>query len=243
MSSTLDIIRGAYQMMGYIAANEKLSGADTELGIRNLNLMLDSWSNESLMCYAVLEQSVVLSAGKTAYTVGPNGDVDGPRPIKLRDGYGAARIEDSNNNNYWVSVVQKDRWNLVSNRGPTVTSDIPNTLFYDPQYPLGIINVWPTPTQAMTLFWDSYLALPDMPTTSTDLLLPPGYELALQSNLATLLWPFVNGGPVSQVVAAIAAKSKASIKRTNIRLNIARFDRAIADSGRRAYNVYTDSYR
>lgn len=243
MSTALDIVRRAYQMIGYIAAIEPLSGADTALGIDQLNKMLDSWSNESLMAYAILEQSTVLVPGKTAYTIGPNGDVNAPRPLKLRDGYGAAYLRDSNNNNYWVSVVQKDRWNLISNRGDTVVSNIPDTLFYDPQFPLGIINVWPTPTEAMTLFWDSYLALPDMPTTATAFSLPPGYELALQSNLAVLLGPFVKGALVSDDVKAIARTSKASIKRTNIRLNVAQFDREIAENGQRSYNVYTDSYR
>jgi len=243
MSTALDIIRRAYQMIGWLASNEPLSGADTELGADQLNKMLDSWSNESLMCYAVLEQSTVLVPGKTAYTIGSGGDIDAARPLKLRDGYGAAYLRDSNNNNYWVTVVQKDRWNLISNRGPTITSNIPDTLFYDPQFPLGVINIWPTPTEAMTLFWDSYLALPDMPTTATAFSLPPGYELALQSNLAVLLAPFCGKTQVSPDVRAIAMQSKAQIKRTNIRLNVAQFDPEISENGRRSYNIYTDGPR
>lgn len=244
MSTALQLIQRAYQLCGY-APNEPLSGADTDLGQDTLNKMLDLWSNDSLMCFAVLEQSVTLQPGKSAYTIGTVGspDINAPRPLRIREGYGAAYLTDSNGNNYHVNVFEKNQWNQLANRSATTTSNLPEIMFYDPQYPLGIVNVWPMPTEPVTLSFDSSLALPDMPTVTTAFSLPPGYEMAIQTNLAVLLWPFLTKSDVTRTLAATAATSKADIMRTNTRRNVAQFDRSIVGAGNRAYNVYTDSYR
>lgn len=244
MSTALQLIQRAYQLCGY-APNEPLSGADVDLGQDTLNKMLDLWSNDQLMCYALLEQAVTLQPGKSAYTIGTSGgaDVSAPRPLKITEGYGAAYLTDARGNNYPVQVFEKNQWNQLANRSATTTSNLPEILYYDPQFPLGILNVWPMPTESITLSFDASLTLPDMPNTSTAFSLPPGYELAIQSNLAVLLKPFISGTEISKTVAAIAASSKATIMRTNTRRNIAQFDRSIVGVGNRAYNVYTDSYR
>lgn len=244
MSTALQLIQRAYQLCGY-APNEPLSGADVDLGQDTLNKMLDLWSNDRLMCYALTSQKVTLQPGKAAYTIGTavGADVNAARPVKIQEGYGAAYLTDSNGNNYPVDVLERNQWNQIANRSATTVSDLPQVLYYDPQFPLGIVNVWPMPTQAITLSFDSTLSLPDMPGATTQFSLPPGYELAIQSNLAVLLKPFLSGTEISKTVAAIAAKSKADIMRTNTRRNIAQFDRSIVGVGNRSYNIYTDSYR
>lgn len=244
MSTALQLIERAYQLCGY-APTEPLSGADVDLGQDTLNKMLDSWSNDELMCYATLEQTVTLSPGKSSYTIGTSGgaDVNSARPLRILEGYGRAYLTDSNGNNYPVNVYEKNQWNQLANRSSATTSNLPEVMYYDPQFPLGIINVWPVPTESITLSFDSSLSLPDMPNTTTQFSLPPGYELAIQFNLAVLLKPFVGGADISRAVAGTAATSKAAIMRTNKRRNVAQFDRSIVGVGNRAYNIYTDSYR
>lgn len=244
-STAGQIILRAYQMIGYYGASETMTAADSSLGLDQLNKMLDSWSNEDLACFAILEQSFPLVVGKNSYKIGPSvsADVNATRPIRLIEGSGAAYLQDTNANNYRVDVVTREQWNQIANRGTTTTSNIPDTLFYDPQMPLAVINIWPTPTIAYTLFFDSFLQLADMGSLTTVFNLPPGYELAIQSSLAILLAPFCKNATVSTDVVRIAARTLANIKRSNRRNNVAQFDREITKSGMPNWNIYSGRYQ
>jgi len=245
MSTAGAMILTSYQMIGYYGANETMTGADSALGLDQLNKMLDSWSNEDLACFAILEQSFPLVVGQNSYTIGLSGgaNVQSARPIRLIEGPGAAYLQDTNANNYRVDIVTREQWNQIANRGVTTTSNIPDTLFYDPQMPLGVINIWPTPTIAYTLFFDSFQQFADLSTLTTPFNLPPGYELAIQANLALLLAPFCKNATVSTDVVKIAAKSLANVKRSNRRNNVAQFDREITKSGMPNFNIYSGRYQ
>jgi hypothetical protein len=239
------MILRAYQMIGYYGANETMNAADAQLGLDILNKMLDSWSNESLACYAILEQSFQLQVGVDSYTIGlqPNAVIYQQRPIRVMEGSGAAYLQDFNQNNYRVDVVTREQWNQIANRGPTTVSDIPDTLFYDPQMPLGVVNLWPSPTIGYTLFFDSFQQFTDMGNLYQTFNLPPGYELAILSNLAVLLGPFCKNASVSPDVKAIAKSSKMTVKRSNIRNNVAQFDKEITKSGQPNFNIYSGRYQ
>ena len=240
-----DLVFGAYCMLGYYAPNESMNAYDAALGLQQLNLMLDSWSNESLMCYAILEQSFPLVPGKSSYTIGLNGgaDVNQQRPIRIIEGPGSAYLQDTNQNNYRVDVVTREQWNQIANRGNTVVSDIPDTLFYDPQMPFGVINIWPNPTLGYTLFFDSFQQFTDVSNGAQVLTLPPGYGLATMSNLAVQLGPFLKNALVSEDVKKIARDSKAAVKRSNKRNNVAQFDKEITKAEQPNFNIYSGRYQ
>ncbi len=228
-------------MIGVYAPGETMTDADAERGLTVLNDMLDSWSNESLMCFTILEQSALLVPGVQSYTIGTGGVFNMTRPIRILEDPGTAYVQDTNGNNYPMEVVPRDKWNLYSNRSALITSDFPTILFYDPQFPLGIINVAPFPTINYMMFWDSYLQLSDMAALSTVLSLPPGYNLALKTNLAVALQPYYSEAQLNPVIVARALESKGNIKRSNIRPVEALYDNEIVSRANVSYNPYTDS--
>ena len=242
MTTAQDIIQDALERIKVYAPGETISDADAERALTRLNDMLDSWSNESLACFANVEQSSALTIGKNSYTIGSGGDFNVTRPLDILVGPGAAYLQDSNGNNFDVNVVTQDRWNQIGNRGTTITSNIPDTLFYDPQYPLGTINIFPTPNLAYMLFWDSRLQLTEFSTLTTTASLPPGYLKALKDNLAIEVWPYfkADGSSPSQDLIAAAMQSKGNIKRTNMKPVIATYDPAIVSRGSSTYNIYRD---
>lgn len=244
MTTALDIITDSVQKIGVYAPGETLSAADSALGLSRLNAMMDSWSNESLTCYANLEQSANLIPGQYQYTVGTGGNFNMVRPIAILDSPGSCYVLDNNGNRYNLEVVPQDRWNLIGNI-TQVNSNFPNTLFYDPQYPLGIINVYPVPNINWTLFWDSRLQLMEFPALTTVLTLPPGYYSAITDSLAVELWPYFkpDGAPPPQTLIVLASKSKGNVKRSNIKEVIANFDPEIIAKAQGVYNIYTDSNR
>jgi len=236
-----DIVTKALQMTGAYGAGQPLSAADAELGLDLLNAMMDEWSNYTLACYEVQEQSVVLVPGQNQYTIGPGGNINGPRPLKILTDPGTAYVQDSNGNNQGVEVVPRDKWNQYGNRSSIITSDFPNVLFYDPKFPLGVINLSPYPTLPYTLFFDSMLQLSEFANLSTLVSLPPGYNIAIFSNLAILAKPFFLDGQMDPVIPVTAARTLGAIKRTNQRDLYAQYDKEIVSRATVSYNPYTDS--
>ena len=218
------IITDAYQKLTLHAVGENPTAAESVLGLTVLNDMLDSWSNESLICFAILEQSVALTSGKSQYTIGSGGTINATRPLRLIEGKGAAYSVDSQGNRYPIDVVPQDQWNSIYNVTNQINSNYPEILFYDPQYPLGILNFWPVPNMGgYTAFWDSYLQLIDFGSLTTTANFPPGYVAALKNNLAIALAPYFSVTPSTEIKEA-AKETKAIIKRTNIRTMEASFD-------------------
>lgn len=238
MTTARDIVQDALEMLGVYAAGETMTDADAERGLTRLNNMMDSWSNESLSCYQILEQSGAMQVGVASYSIGTGGTFNMTRPLRISDAPGSAYLQDTNGNNYPVKVVPRDYWNLIGSR--IVTSNVPDTLFYDPQYPLGIINVFPVPTINWTLFWDSFLQLTDFANLSATLSLPPGYELAIKTNLALHLKPYFSVANIDPLVIEQARESKANIKRTNLRPETAKYDPEIVARAQGSYNIYSD---
>src|SRR5262249_35154557 len=108
------------------------------------------------------------------------------------------------------------------------------------QFPLGIINVFPTPNIANTLYWDSYLPLSTMASLDASFSLPSGYEDLIQHNLAVRLGPFYKNSVVSSDVKKIAADAMRLIKRVNRRTPKANFEKEIVSRANPSYNIYRD---
>ena len=239
--TALDHITDALERIGSYSPGEVLSAADSERGLSALNDMLDSWSNESLTTFAKLEQSVVFTPGQYQYTIGPNGNINSTRPLRILDGYGTCYVLDTNGNRYPMDVLQQDEWNLIGNVAQ-VNANIPSKLFYDPQFPLGIINVFPVPTIGWTLFFDSWLQLAEFPDLVTVLTLPPGYRRAIRTNLAIELWPYFKDEKTQPNAALVKAAmtSLGNIKRTNIKEVVAIYDPEIISRASPTYNIFRD---
>ena len=243
MTTALDIITDALESAGIYAPGEQMSAADSARALIVLNDMLDSWSNESLTTFAKLEQHFQMTPGKYQYTIGTTGtpDINATRPLRILDGYGTCYIVDDNANRYPVQVMQQDQWNLIGNIAE-VNSNIPSRLFYDPQFPLGIINLFPVPNIGWTLYFDSWLQLTEFATLQTAASLPPGYLRAMKRNLAVEAWPYFKGWNANPPAALVKAamQSLGNIKRTNIKEVVAVFDSAIISKATPTYNIFRD---
>ncbi len=242
MATFIDIMTDAYQKIGYYAPGEVISDADAEMALRVANDMLDSWSNESLTCFADLTQSVVLVPPIAQYSIGPGGVINSTRPIKITEGPGAAWLLDTNGNRYGIEVVPYDRWIMVTS-STTVNSNCPDFLWYDNQYPLGFLNFWPVPNINWTAYWTSRLQLTDFSALSGAVSFPPGYKKAIQDCLAVELFPYCyKGDQPPSIIVNLAQRSLGNIKRANIRENIAIYDSSIVRTGNTTYNIYDDNH-
>lgn len=236
-----DIITRAMRAIQALGTGETPSAAEANDGLVAFNAMLDSWSNEGLASYELQEQSFTLIIGQAGYTIGSGGNINVARPLDILQAY----IQDTGGNNYLMTILPRDKWNQIGNRSSTITSQIPTVLFYDPQYPLGIINIFPTPLIAYTCFFDSTLDQALFATLTTQLSMPPGYERAYVSNLAMemVLLGFETTLDEKQLamLSNVASSSKANIKSTNIKEEIADYDPMLISREKSTYNIYRDS--
>lgn len=240
MTTARDLIQGALERIQVYAPGEQASNPDFARGLSELNSMLDSWSNENLTCYSILQQTGTIIPGVTQYTIGPGGTFNMIRPLRIDSSPGAVYLIDNNGDKYLLDVREQFDFNMISE--PNVNSDLPSILFYDPQFPLGIINIYPAPNQSFPLYFDSYLQMADLGSLSAVLSLPPGYEKAIRDNLAIEISPYFPTAVVTDKLENSARKSKANVKRTNIRLNISSYDQAIVAKPRGTWDIYSNSY-
>jgi hypothetical protein len=237
--TALKIITRSLLRLKLYAPGVQINAADSSLALDILNEMLDEWSNETLICFANLEQNFTLVPGVNSYTIGPGGTISGVRPISVSTAPGTVYLLDANNNRYPLAVIEQDQWNMLGLL--TNTSNLPDTLFYNPQYPLGIINIFPTPNIAYKVYFDSRLQLADISNLNTAFSLPPGYMSAISRNLSVRLWPFFKQGDPSPMLIEEAAKSLGTIKRTNLKQSPATYDTAIVSKASSTYNIYSDT--
>lgn len=240
MSTTAgDFIQDAMEMLGVVNPGEPLADADAQRGLTVLNDMLDSWSNESLTTFCYLQSSFPLVVNKSIYTVGAGGDINITRPIRISDAAGAAYMLDVNSNKYPIDVVDQLGFNLRTTSA--VNSNIPDTLYYDNQFPLAKMNVWPIPNDgSYTCYFFSWTQLSDFASLTTVASLPPGYNLAIKTNLAVALKPYFRDAELDPIIALRADKSLANIKRSNLRVQIAVYEPEIIARGQSTYNIRTD---
>lgn len=241
MATAQDIIQDAFEKLGLYAPGETINAADGARGLTVLNDMMDSWSNESLTCFAIKEQHVTFTPGVFSYTIGPGGAVNDTRPLRLIDTPGSCYILDTNGNQYGVDVITQAQWNMRGSRN--TNSNFPDVLFYDPQFPLGVLNFDPIPNIGYTAYFDSYLQLSDFTGLTSQIILPPGYKRSITFNLCIDLKPYYSTAVLDPDVREQAAISKADIKRTNLRPNTAVFDPEILSRAPGIYNIYNDGYR
>lgn len=239
MATGIQLITRSMQALGILGRTEVPSAGEANDALTAFNAMLDSWSNgEDLMSFVVLERSFPLVVGTASYTIGTGGVVNTARPNDITQAY----ILDPIGNKFLMEILPRDKWNQIGNVSSIITSQIPSTMFYDPQYPLGVINIFPTPLLNYTCYFDSTQDQVDFTTLTQSLSMPPGYERAMVLNLALELmaagFPCLLDEKALARLIGNASEAKANVKRTNIKEVIADYDEALVSNSYASYNIF-----
>lgn len=210
MPSALDLITASALKLGAIESGESLTADEANDSLDVLNSMLDYWANNKLLVYQIVQSSYTWPASTTSRTIGSGGNFSATRPIRIEEG---TIFRDSDNADHPVFVVRErsiyDGIVSKSDQAP-----FPDILFYDPAYPLGVLYVYPVPSQQLTLLLNSWQTLQSFSALTTDLALPPGYRWLIEHNLAVHLEALFNIGVPDSVVVE-ANKSMATMERVN----------------------------
>ena len=171
-----------------------------------LNSMLSSWDAESLSIPYNVREALSLTSGSGIYTIGSGGDLDTARPIKIINAF----IRDANSVDYEIDIGM-NRWEYDAISDKTATGR-PARLYYDPQYPLGILYFDSVTANTETLYLTSEKHVTSFATVDdTITTLPTYYEEAIVYNLAVRI-ATEEDTKISPVVLALAVSSKSTLE-------------------------------
>lgn len=230
-TSALDIITGAARLIGVVFKSEVLDSDEANDGLKSLNEMLDSWSNDSLVINAYTTEGFSLT-GAASYTIGTGGNFNTSRPINIIDA-----IVRLSNIDYALKIITPEEYQteIVDK---SVTTQIPRYLVYDNAYPLGNIKIYEVPTSGSTLVLQSNKPLSNLSALTTTVDLPPGWKRALKYNLAIDIAPEYGAEAIqtAQQILPQAKEALGNIKRATFMNK----GMPLMPTLERHYNIYSD---
>ncbi len=171
-----------------------------------LNTMLNSWSAQGNLIFAVSRESFPLVVGTASYTIGTGGAFNTSRPNRIQDAY--LRDTDSD---FPLEIRNLKNFNDISDK----TNDgRPTQVHYLNEFPLGKILFNLDPDKIYTAFLDLWKPLSTFANINTEVSIPPEYEEALIYNLVVRLAP-EHDSTLPREVVAIAVDSLKAVKRFN----------------------------
>lgn len=209
-----DLLRSSFRCIGSLRVGFGYSPSELKDGLFVLNAMLDAWAADELNAPCTLTSVYPLGTVKESYTVGPGGDFNGPRPVKIIDAKYVVTTNPAQP--LWEPLECINDQQFLAIHLPLTASTIPQRLYYNTTFPLGTAILWPVPQNAA----DQVAICASQPIgggiTDENALfsVPPGYLDAVRYQLAIRLameWD----KPLKDGVVALATEALAKIQRVN----------------------------
>jgi hypothetical protein len=231
MATASDIINRSLRMLSVIGSGKSATASEASDALNILNAMIDSWSIDRLTVYQILEETFTWAASSTSRTIGPTGDFVTVRPNSVEGGF--SRI---NNVDYLFKMIDKRDYDSIAVK--TTSSTYPNVIFYDPTATNGTLYAYPVPNASLSVHLKSWKQLQSFTTLTDSLTLPPGYQRAIEYNLAVELSTEYPDLPLSDLVRQKATESLSAIKTINSPTLLS----ATGLGKGRRYNIYADAH-
>lgn len=228
MPATSTMILNALVMTGEKPLGSTLDTDEQRYYLSRLNSMIDSWTNERLMINQLSQTSFSLTASQGTYTIGNGGNFNMTRPTRIVD---PCFIRDSDNSDSELEIIDMTAYGRLVLK--TSDGTYPSYLAYDYGFSAtstASVYLYPEPDSGLTLFINTLQPLTNFSTMSQNLIMPPGYQDAIESNFAVRSAPgFIQ---VSQDLKDHAVQAKKAIKSQNLPAPVSRLDYGIAGTGR-----------
>jgi hypothetical protein len=237
-----DVIYVALRLAGIFPGPGRGASADMLAdAFEALNMMFDFWSTNRLMVYTIGRQLFNLNSSQQVYQIGSGAaDFNVPRPPKIEL---AGIVIESNPQQPLelpMALLSYEDWRNIPVKN--ITCGFPLQLYYDAQFPVGNINVYPVPTQPCQLALYLWQTMTPVAQLTSPISFPPGYLKAIEYNLAVELaprWP--DRAKLSPLVIDGARMSLAWIKSINAPMLTMECDAGVVSRRSGFYNWVTDS--
>lgn len=247
-----ETLYNSYRRAGILAeAGRGISASETSDGVAAFNSMIELWRIQRLTVWAEFRQKFDLVSGQQEYKIGtdPAADWQATMPTTItRAGYIFTWTSPEVEQPFNVYTVQQ--WQAISPKNLQSTN--PYVAYYMASTVQGAVSVmgtmilYPVPTdasiQVALYLWMQLLKIDD-PTQTV--IFPPGYQEAVESNLAVRLAAmFPKRQKISPITVEIAKSSFARIKASNsqpIQMRVEAGDMGSNDQPG-TYNLLSNAY-
>ena len=206
---------------GYSPSPELLSDCLSEW-----QAMYDSWNTDQTFQFTNPDKYFSITNGGFngnyyQYSIGPGGDFDYNRPVSIRRANWVWTINTPNQpQRLPIRLIDESEWMRIIQL-PIPGALLAIYLWYDPQYPKGVLNLWPPvqPGNQIELYMWGQLTYPA--SLSTQFSFPPGYWQATKLSLAEMLigiaprFEFAKMAPDIARIPALALEARNAIKNVN----------------------------
>jgi hypothetical protein len=207
-TSAYDIVNRALRINGVIASLDSGDAQDVNDAFTSLNMMIEAWSLEDLMCYYIKSSTFPTVIGTASYTIGVGGTCDTERPISIQSAFLRDMVDNSDSP---IGLLTDIDYQAIPYKGQ---AGRPESIYYQPVQSLGILNLYPVPDAVYTISIAQLCQLTKFSELRHELDMPPGYLKALIWNLAIEIAPEY-GKAVDEVTANKAVEARMLIKRKN----------------------------
>ncbi len=205
-----DLLTRSLRIATVLGGADQISADDAADALLSLNQMLDAWQAERLYAYTIDTQTLALTAGVTSYTIGPAGNINlALRPPKIEWAF----TRDSQNFDRALQMVPREVYQSIALK--SLGNTFPTLLFYEPQFPVGQLYLWPAPPASLTLYLGTWEVLTEYADLNATVALPPGFEDAIVYSMAERMAPEY-GEPADPAVQRMAAMARARVKNLNL---------------------------
>lgn len=229
MTTARDIVKSALRKIAVLGQGASLNNQEAQDGLSALNMMVASWSVEGNLVFTQQFETFPIVSGQKTFTIGTGGDFDTDRVLRVSSAYVTQGTQD-----YLLTRYNKDEYASIGDKN---TSSIPTIYYFDANYPLANLTLYPVPVGVQTITLVDENALTGFASLDTVFAMPAEYEEALIYNLAIRLAPEYEREALPSVVK-IAAKSKKIVESQNSRNNTSASTIQVPSSGRAAGNIY-----
>jgi hypothetical protein len=176
MTTVNNLIKRTLRKIGVYQAGEAVPPDEFADCLEELNAMLDSWSNNSLISPTKTRISKALTIGQASYTIGTGGDLNVSRPNRIEHAF----VRDSSGNDFGLNEIGLGQYNDIQLK---TESGMPFDYYFENSTPLARVYLFPVPDLAYTLYMDAWYRFTRY-VANDDVTLPLGYEDAIVYNLA-----------------------------------------------------------
>ena len=156
-NSVRQLTTRALRIISYVAPGDPIPDEITQVALEALDAMSDAWSNDPLMIFLRKQVMFPIVPGKKEYTVGPGGDWNITRPMKINQAYvnwnsGGPDTNYPQQVDLPVTLLNDAQYAAISVKNtPTVFAF---ALYDDCNWPDRTISLWPIPnTPGYMTFW------------------------------------------------------------------------------------------
>lgn len=205
-----DIVTDILRKIHVLGAGASLDETEANDVLSTVNDMLATWSVQGNLVFTETEETFNLVNGQAAYTIGSGGDFNTTRPVKITSAY--ISIGDTD---YPLVSYEQAEYSAIADKEVTGTPDI---YYYDADFPLATIKLYPVPSGVDTITINSEKPLTGFTDLDTVYALPPEYRSAIVYNGAVWVAPEYER-EASMTVKKLATQTKTAVKTQNAKNN------------------------